>query len=38
MDTIGSGLNNLKETILSDLYKVLGNREQFKQTILKFFL
>lgn len=38
MGTIGNGLNNLKEMILSDLYKVLGNKEQFKQTILKLFL
>lgn len=37
MGTIGNGLNNLKEMIRSDLYKVLSNKEQFKQTILSLF-
>lgn len=38
MGTIGNGLNNLKEMIRSDLYKVLNNKEIFKQLILKLFI
>lgn len=38
MGTIGNGLNNLKEMIRSDLYKVLNNKETFKQLILKLFI
>lgn len=38
MGTIGNGLNNLKEMIRSDLYKVLSNKEKFKQLILKLFI
>lgn len=38
MGTIGNGLNHLKEMIHSDLYKVLSNKEKFKQLILKLFV